>query len=199
MNCPLPEDKAMRRRHGTFFIGRLVPISVVIVALCAEAIAGQGVRRLMFWRGRWPETLIITGNYARPRLLAEQAQRETDLPVIVVSRESQGEEIYYLPAQPEAMQIPAEDYLEFIEVMIRPQRIVVLGDESFISAQYVDVLRERYPTIILSGKDWVTNAEQLGKIVGRRGLKRHYHKRLQELIEAEAHRTTAGPDQTFRN
>jgi hypothetical protein len=164
---------------------------------CLEADAGvkQAARSLMFWRGRWPETLIITGNYARPRLLAEQAQWGTKLPVIIVSREAQGDQIFYLPARPEAMQVAENKYLEFIEVMIRPRRVVVLGDESFIASRYVDALRERYPTIIVAGRDWVTNAEQLGKIIGYRRLKKHYHERLQQLLEAEAHRTAGSPVQ----
>jgi len=161
--------------------------------LGVEALAGvkETARSLMFWRGAWPETLIITGNYARPRLLGEQAQRKTKLPVIIVSREAQGDQIFYLPSQPEAMPIAVEKYLEFIEVMVRPKRVIVLGDAAYISARYVDPLRERYPTIILAGKDWVTNAEQLGKIIGYRRLRKHYHERLVELLEAEAHRADA--------
>ncbi len=157
--------------------------------LSADAEAGlwNKMKSLSFWTRQWPETLIVTGNFAKPRLLAEQAQRKTDLPIIVISPETGGDEIYYLPAKPETLKIAPDKYMEFIEVIVRPKRIVVLGGDEFVAPKYVERFRGTYPTIVVSGDDWIRNAEQFGQIIGYKRLARHYRKSLTKLLEAEAH------------
>jgi hypothetical protein len=169
---------------------------VFTASFAAETQAGlwNKVTSLAFWKRQWPETLIVTGNYAKPRLLAEQAQKKTDLPIILVSEEAGGNEVYYLPEKPEALRIAEGRFLEFVEVMVRPQRVVVLGDTNYVPEMYVSKLRERYPTIVLSGDDWIETAQELGKIIGYRRLPKHYRANLKQLLEAEAHSTEAAVD-----
>lgn len=176
----------MTTRGNTKVVG-LVVVFVFVGSFVAEAGMWNKMTSWAFWARKWPETLIVTGNYAKPRLLAEQAQDATDLPVILISQESGADEVYYMPEGPEAMKIQNSKYLEFIEVMIRPQRVVVLGNGDYVPEDYVDVLKTRYPTIVISGEDWIKNAEQLGKIVGSRWLAGRYRKNLMKLLESEAH------------
>lgn len=167
--------------------GAMTVLLLLIAQSSAEAIE---LRNLAFWRARRLDTLILTGNYAKPRLLAEQAQAQTNLPIVLVSQEHGGDEIYYLPSKPSAMRIEPRKFLEFVDVMLRPKRIVVLGDQTYVPARYVDMFKDRYPTIVISGNDWIANAEQLGKVLRTSFLARNYQRNLMQLLEAEAHQPT---------
>ena len=178
------------RRMG--YVLRCATVLLLAGSIAAEAGLWNKMTSWAFWTRQWPATLIVTGNYAKPRLLAEQAQAATDLPVILISQETGGDDIFYLPDEPEAMQIQTGKYLEFIEVMIRPKRVVVLGNGEYVPSKYVDMLKDRYPTIVISGADWIKNAEQLGKMLGSPWLARRYRKNLMQLLESEAHEPAMG-------
>ena len=147
----------------------------------------QKFKSTRFWPFHWPDTLMVTGNYAKPRLLAEMAQRDTNLPILVISQESSGDKLFYLPPSPKAMPIQKGRYMEFIDVMMRPKRIVFVGDEKYVPSDYIQKVKEKYPTIIVSGNDWIENAGQLGGIVHSSGLKKEFRKALQKLMSAEKH------------
>ena len=111
------------------------------------------------------ETLMITGNYARSRLLAELAQVKTEQPVLLVSpAASGGSDLFFLPAAPEAMEVEKAKYGEFVR-FLQPERIVVLGDAGFVPPEFVDKVRDRYPTVILASEDWIDNAAALARIL----------------------------------
>ena len=168
-------------------LAALVAAAAFLLASNLQAGFSDLLEKIPFWPRHWPETLIVTGNYAKPRLLAELTQRKTDLPVLLISEEEQGDEIYYLPTEPEAMRIPARKYMEFVEVMMRPKRVVFLGGREYVDQAYVDKVQDNYSTIVISGRDWIKNARELGKLVGYGGLERQYRKQLHILLEAEAH------------
>ena len=149
--------------------------------------------KLAFWRKPWPPTLIVTGNFARSRLLAELAQRKTDMPVLLISQEEGGDQLYYMPSNPETMALPPEKYMEFIETMLRPKRIVFVGDASYVPPNYIEVVKQTYPTIVISGQDWNKNAGELGRVLRSRTLAPVYRKALRALEEAEKHRETIDP------
>lgn len=181
----------------TYAAKSLAGVCLIMVGMLACGDAHAIFPKLKSWRiwpGRWPDTIIVTGNYAKARLLAEAAQRKTNLPIILISNEADGEKLFYMPHKPEARELSPEKYVEYIEFMLRPKRIIFLGDSPYVPARYIDCVRGNYPTIVLSGKDWVRNGQQLGKILGSWTLARYYEKNLKQLMEAEAHQVSmSGP------
>lgn len=168
-------------------------LGVLALSMWAPASFGailplQKMKSSRFWPGHWPETVIVTGNYAKPRLLAEWAQRETNLPIILISPEAGGDELYYMPAPPDARQIDRGKFVELIDVLLRPKRVIFLGDERYINESYKESIQGQYPTIVISGKDWVKNADELGRLVGVRDLETRFRNSLIKLLEAESHR-----------
>jgi hypothetical protein len=156
-------------------------LAVFWFGTCAAVQAGI----LDWWRGRRVDVLMITGNYAKSRLLAELAQFRTKQPVILVSpaRAGDRDELYFLPSAPEAMSIEKPKFVEFVS-FLQPKRIVVLGDSSYVPTEYLDLLRDRFPVLVVAGKDWHQNAQALAKIVGNSGLPKRYLELLARIEEA---------------
>lgn len=149
--------------------------------------------RSPLWPWGWPDTLLVTGNFAEPRLLAELAQYKTKQPLIVVSPEIDGHKIFYLPyKEKEALDLTEPQYLEFVETMLRPKKIVFLGGQEMIPKKYIDPLRENYTCIVLEGNDWERNAKQLGKIM-RSSLRGKYAKARKKVMKAKSHREAYDP------
>lgn len=130
------------------------------------------------------ETLLVTGNFARSRVLAELAQEQRKHPILLISPEAGGnDELYFMPKRPrtEASFLPKDEFLPFIE-FLKPRRVVVLGDRSYVSEAYVEQLRKSsIQTIVLNNQDWLRNAEALGDIIQYRPLSRLYANYLAKL------------------
>lgn len=166
------------------------------LVFCLESSAGpiSWFGRSPLWPWGWPDTLIVTGNFAEPRLLAEVAQYKTKQPLIVISPEGDGDHIYYLPYKKnEAIELTREEYVEFIETMLRPKRIVFLGGEEMIDPKYIEPVRKNYTSLVLKGDDWGRNAKQMGKIMRCWTLRRTYTKARAKVMKAKEHREVYDP------
>jgi hypothetical protein len=154
-------------------------ILVVAVGACMTADAGWfgfGKRRV--------DTLVITGNFAKSRLLAELFQHKTKQPIVLISPEGIGrDQLFFMPTVPEAMAFDATKYVEFID-FLHPGRIVFIGDASFVPPSYIDQVRGRYPTVVLNSRDWLDNAKALGGIIKDRGLAKRYGSYFEKLDAA---------------
>lgn len=128
------------------------------------------------WRSRNRiDTLLVTGNYGRSRLLAALAQHKRKHPILLISPEAGGqEELFFMPSRPEAEPIPQQEFLNFIG-FLNPRRIIILGDADYVPARYVDELRRNnFSTIVLNSEDWNKNAEALAGIIDYKRLPKHY-------------------------
>ena len=183
------------KRSGLSSLIRMAGVAMVF-GVCLEASAGpiSWLARSPLWPWGWPDTLIVTGNYAEPRLLAEVAQFKTKQPLIIISPEADGDHIYYMPyKQKEAMELSQAEYTEFIETMLRPKRIVFLGGEEMIPGNYVETVKKNYTSLVLKGEDWERNAKQLGKVMHCWTLKHSFRKARRKVMEAKAHREVYDP------
>lgn len=163
----------------------MIALWVVLGTTVAEA---GLMSRLAFYRKWFPknrvDTLLVTGNYARSRLLAEVAQRQTRQPVLLVSPAAGGgTELYFLPAAPEAMILETSRYVEFID-FLQPRRLVFLGDAGHVPPEFVDMLRARYATIVLNSADWKRNASELADMLNAKSIAKLYAEQLDILEEA---------------
>ncbi len=140
------------------------------------------------------DTLMITGNYAKSRLLAELVQHKTEQPILLLSPGGSGNmEMYFLPSAPEAMALQPEDYVEFVE-FLQPKRIIVIGNEKFVPSSYYKTLQDKFPTVIVASEDWLKNAEALATIFEYKKLEQHYSDYLLELTAASSGRPAAMDD-----
>ena len=155
-------------------------ILVVVAGTCVGAQAGW----FPWVRGRRVDTLLITGNYAKSRLLAELFQRETKQPILLISTEGVGnDQMFFLPSVPEAMALEPTKYAEWVEYL-QPARIVILGDEAFVAQSYVDQVRSRFPTVVLNSRNWLDNAKALGGLIKDRTLAKRYGSYFEKLDAA---------------
>lgn len=140
------------------------------------------------------ETLIVTGNYGKSRLLAELAQHKGEHPIVLISPEGDGmDELFFLPKGPEAMAFESAKYVEFVD-FLHPKRVVFLGDASYVPASYVDMVRDRYPTVVLNSEDWTRNAEALAVLIDYKKLPKQYSKYLITLEAASGGRPVPSGD-----
>ena len=163
---------------------RFVVAALVLVgASClTEARAGFWSRFNPFARLRSKqqvETLLITGNFGKSRILAELAQAKKKHPILLISPEADGDRIFFLPTAPEAASVAPDRFREFIE-FLQPKRVVILGDERYVPERYTDELRGRFPLVVVDGEDWRKNATALGGVLGYRRLARRYEPYLQK-------------------
>jgi hypothetical protein len=171
---------------------------LVAVLLAVSLNAGAGPISWFFrsplWPWGWPDTLIVTGNYSDSRLLGEVAQRRTKQPLIIISPEEDGDHVFYLPyKEKEALELGEGQYLEFIETMLRPDKIVFLGSDAMVPRdEYVAPLRANYTCLVIEGDDWDRNAKQLGKIL-RSGIRGPYRRVRSKLEKAKSHRESYDP------
>lgn len=157
--------------------------NLMVLALVAACISANGAWFPWFGKRR-VETLVVTGNYAKSRLLAELFQYETKQPIVLISPEDYGrEQLFFMPTVPEAMVFEPSKYAEFVDYL-RPQRVVFLGDTSFVPQTYIDQVRGRYPTVVLNSRDWLDNAKAVGTLIKDKGLAKRYGSYFEKLEAA---------------
>jgi hypothetical protein len=154
------------------------------VAVAMTCIAAQAAWPT--WsRGRRVETLLVTGNFAKSRLLAELYQRQTRQPLLLISPEDGGKDqlfcLFTTPAEATAME-PAK-YAEWIDYL-HPTRIIFLGDTTVVPQSYIDQVRGRFPTVVLNSRDWLDNAKALGSLIKDKSLAGLYGSYFEKLDAA---------------
>lgn len=166
--------------------------NLVLVAVAAACVAAQA--GWPTWgKGRRVDTLLVTGNFAKSRLLAELYQREAKQPLLIISPEGAGkDQLFYLPAQGQAMALEPAKYTEWVEYL-HPGRIIFLGDAAFVPLSYVDQVRGRFPTVVLNSRDWLDNAKALGTLIKDKTLAKRYGSYFEKLDVAAS---TLSPSST---
>jgi len=173
------------RRWGKWFL------LVLVAGFCFAANAGI-VDKLTFYR-KWlaknrVQSLIVTGNYAKSRLLAELVQYKTKQPILIISSTAAGEtELYFMPSAPEAVVLEPSKYVEFVD-FLKPERIVFVGDSDYMPARFKDQLRDRYPSVVVNSSDWSKNAEAMAGLFKHKKLPELYNKYLRQLDDATSGR-----------
>ena len=140
------------------------------------------------------DTLMITGNYSKSRLLAELAQHETKQPIILIDPKASGTpQLFFMPSTPEAMAFDNGKYKEFVE-FLQPARIVFLGDTSFVPQRYIDEVRASYPTVVINSEDWRKNAKALATVLKYKKLPKLYAGYLDKLEAAAGGKAVSAGD-----
>ena len=127
------------------------------------------------------ETLIITGNYKSPRLLAELIQNESRQPYILLPDPAGTDKrIYFCPPKSAAMEVREMYFNDFIRTA-GPKRIIILGDERYVPRRFEDMLDKAIPVVRITGANWQRIADELTFMLNLNHLDRNY-KRLRETM-----------------
>ena len=153
---------------------RSICLAIAAVVLGISFQAGATILNPFQREGRVkPHTILLTGNYAKPRLLAELAQYYTKQPVLIVSPDADGSyQVYYMPNAREAKLVESEaELMDLVSSFIKPKRIIILGDADYVPESLARKLRENFSVISLDSADWSKNADSLSRILDAKQLK----------------------------
>ncbi len=132
------------------------------------------------------KTLMVTGNYMKPRLLAELGQYYTKQPILLFLQDADSDtpRLYYL-ANEKSEEIAASKFADFIQ-FLNPKTIVVLGDDNCVPPAYVKQAQESYRVMVLNSADWEQNAQMLGELLDQPALGREFKDYLKRFEENTA-------------
>jgi len=151
-----------------------------VISACVSATAMAGWDFLRPYQGPKSDiiTLVITSNYNQPRILADVVMSATDQPYILLPTKDQTK-IFFIPAHRKpALEIKEADLTRFI-CFVNPQQIIVLGDERYIPAKYMQSIPDEYTSMIVYNSDWTKVAKTLGTFFNKPNVYYDY-KRLTE-------------------
>ncbi|MCF7792306.1 MAG: hypothetical protein K9L78_03270 [Victivallales bacterium] len=145
--------------------------------------------------GQKISTLIVTGNYAKPRILAELIQSETRQPILLLPAE--GSDIYFLPPDrngDKAMKIKLDELRNFIN-FIGSKQIILLGDNEYIPERYSDEISDTQTVCRITSRKWQNIANTVGKFLNLPNLPGDY-KNLEEKMTSEVNYERAQEKET---
>ena len=146
-------------------------LQLLSVALCCAALLLCTTGCSLFRKGSRARVnaLLVSGNYAQPRLLCELAQYHTHQPVMVFNPADESGEaaFYYLSPDEKAEAVPPARFKEFVDYL-KPRVIVFLGDNTIYPTEVIsEEIRNDYRVMILGSNDWSKNAMMLGDLLGQ--------------------------------
>ena len=135
-------------------------------------------------------TLVVTGNYKSPRLMAELILFESRQPYLLLpTPQSQDQRIIYVQAKGSAHEIPEKSLRQFIQ-FLNPHRIFILGDERYVPATYTSLFDRNIPTVRIEGSDWNRVADEATLLLGLSNLSGDYRKLHDEITKGKFLRPT---------
>ena len=129
--------------------------------------------------------LIVTGNYSKPRILAELIQKTTGQPILLLPfvSENGSQNIFFMPPdnRGKALTVPYNAMTNFIN-FLNPKMIIVLGNQNYVPDVYYKMIPDKNkPVIRVTCDDWVKNGNILGRLLNLSNLGSDYEKLLKEL------------------
>ena len=136
-------------------------------------------------RKREIHTMIITGNYKLPRLIAELIQDESRQPYILLPdpRDENKKICFCPPSRKEGLEIQEKYFNDFIRTA-GPKRIVILGDERYVPRRFEDMLDKTIPIFRVTGDNWQRIAEELTFMLNLCLLDRNFRNLYEEMYGA---------------
>ncbi len=167
-------------------ISRFLKIGLVVLAL---SVCTTGVFAAS-WFTNGPKrdivTLIVTANYRNPRLMAELIMNESRQPYLLLpTPQSRDQKIIFIQPKGPAREVAPSSLRQYIS-FLNPRRIVVLGDERYVSDQFVGEYLKKLdtpiPVVRVEGNDWNRIAEETTYLLSLSHLGDNY-KRLREEMD----------------
>ncbi len=153
----------------------------VFLLAAAAARAEWSWNPLEWGQERPVEALIICGNIPVHRILAEVAQRETGVPILLVAPSRDGEQLFLLTSDGGAL---AETKANFIRLVrtVRAEHVVVLGDSAYLPLEQIELLLGEGTVVTMVGDDWQKNSHALAKFLNAGSVVRAYREALLKAL-----------------
>ncbi|MBQ9088693.1 MAG: hypothetical protein IJY46_07930 [Lentisphaeria bacterium] len=128
---------------------------------------------------RRPETLMVIGNYHTPYVLAETYHGLTNQPYLRVMQDGK----LYL-VLPKVIRGIAPQELAGVIDSLALKRIVIIGDERFVSLDFEKTLRKTNikatPIVRIYGENWLRIAQELDDLLNIGHLSGNFRENLQD-------------------
>ena len=129
---------------------------------------------------RTPNTLVVTGNYKIPRLMAETILSLSRQPYLLIANDGR----YFIVMSKDVQEVPKSKLDVYIN-NLNPKRLVILGDERYVSRQQEMLLRRinlrRIPMMRVYGNNWTRIAEELDDMLNIGNLSRNFNRNAYDL------------------
>ena len=129
---------------------------------------------------RTPNTLVVTGNYKVPRLMAETILSLSRQPYLLIATDGR----FFIMLSKETQEVPAGKLDVYIN-NLNPKRLVILGDERYVTRAQEMLLRKinlkRIPVVRIYGENWTRIAEELDDMLNIGNLARNFNRNLYEM------------------
>lgn len=134
------------------------------------------------------KTVLVTGNYQAPRLLADVIQAENNQPYILLPNEADPR-IMFVPAkrtgQP-AYEIPPHKFAERV-IGLNPKQVVLLGDEKYVPKSVEEQLGGAVTVVRVKANTWNKVAASCQSMMNLNATDRDF-KRYYDEIQARQSR-----------
>ena len=144
------------------------------------------------------ETLVITGNYKSPRLMADLIQAESRQPYIIVpAANAKYSYCYVAMPKTEGFTVSEDKFGPWVKFS-QCRRVIILGDNNCVPEKYETMIDKNTPVVRITG-DWERVAEELTFMLNLSNLKRNYPELRRQLdqtyqpVSAPARRPAAEP------
>ena len=127
-------------------------------------------------------TLMITGNYKHPLVIAQLVQDQTKQPYLLLPA-ANGKGIFFNPPRERsesALEIREVNLARFIR-FLNPKQIVILGDERYVADKYRKMIDKNTPVIAISGDNWQLVADRVSILLDASNVGYDYKQLGQQL------------------
>ena len=136
-------------------------------------------------------TLIVIGNRRKPRLLADLIQAETRQPILSIPADSDGK-IFFIPVKDTTVEVEFDNLRDFIKYL-HPRKILVLGDERYVSNKYLEKIDPSQTVIRVTNRKWSDIAAAVDRILNLTYIEREYKRAEEELESGKLYRPSGPP------
>ena len=152
---------------------------ITVIALLCSCFALAAAPLFTHSSRRRPETLMVTGNYLSPYILAETYLGLTRQPYLRIMEDGK---LYIV--MPKLMRGVSPRELSGVINNFNFKRIVILGDERYVSLDFEKQLRnaniKATPIVRIYGENWLRVAEELDELLNVGHLSRNFRVNMQE-------------------
>ena len=174
-------------------ISRFTKFAAVTLLTAVCVVVAEAAPWMSLGAKRQIHTIVITGNYKAPRLLAELIQDESRQPYILLPdpRDEVQKICFCPPIRNEALEIQEKNFNAFVRTA-GPRRIIILGDERYVPRRFEDMLDKKIPIVRVTGENWQRIAEELTFMLNLSRLDRNFRK-LYEKMYGDIYRPISRP------
>lgn len=147
--------------------------AVVCSVVCANPWSYHGPKRDIV-------NLVVTVNYEKPRLIAELIQVENRQPYLLLPVNDDGN-MYFCPYDRKNPKFVSKKNLAQILAIIAPKQIIVLGNERYVSQDYVKEFRKVAPVVVINAENWQLAADTVAPMLNLSRLPDSFRKLNAEL------------------